>query len=553
MVQTRKGDKMTKGKLLFTCLSLILVGFLFFSSVPVFAQGNSGGEKISLEKAREGLEREVAGRPGFAGISHSEKAGGIIVFLENEQAKGNVPNSFDGFSVRKIVTGRFMAVGAQVMETPAASLQNQIIRTEPVRPLLGGISLSAYVTGTSTIYAGTLGMVTYDNKILTNAHVIAHNPDTASPLSVGTPVIQPGSYDGGLTLANRVGLLAASIPITFNRLRATNYADAAVATIDPAVTRLSGMQFSEDGNYQVSGSTTVNAGDTVRKSGRTTGVTTSTVYLTNASVQVYYTSSKWAYFTDQVIVNQPFIQAGDSGSCVDKGGSFVGLAFAASDTYAIVCKASHIIDGLGISVSSPTPDFSLSASPPSQTVAPGSSTSYTITITPSGGFNGEVDLSMSGLPSGATGSFSPNPATGSSALSVVIGASTPGGSYVLTITGTSGSLSRTTTATLVVGTPNFTLGASPLSRSVRQGRSTSYVVTITTSGGFNGPVTLSISGLPTGATGSFRPNPATTSSTLTVRTSMGTPTSTSTLTIMGIGGGLTRTTTVTLTVTSSRR
>jgi hypothetical protein len=544
---------MTKGKWLFTCLSLILVGFLFFSSGPVFAQGNSGGEKTSLEKAREGLEQEVAGRPGFAGIAHSEKAGGIVVFLENEQAKGNVPDSFDGFSVRKIVTGRFMAVGAQVMEAPAVSLQDRIIRTGTVRPLIGGVSLSAYVTGTSTIYAGTLGMVTYDNKILSNAHVIAQNPDTASPLPVGkTPVIQPGSYDGGVTLANRVGALAASIPITFNSSRASNHADAAVATIDPTVAALSGTQFSENGNYQVSGSTNVTAGDTVKKSGRTSGVSTSTVYLTNASVQVYYTSSKWAYFTDQIVVNQPFIQAGDSGSCVDKGGSFVGLAFAASDTYAIVCKASYIIQGLGISVSSPTPDFSLSASPPSQTVAPGSSTSYTITITPSGGFTGQVDLSVSGLPAGATGSFSSNPATGSSALSVVTGATTPTGSYFLTIKGISGSLTRTTTATLVVGTPNFTLGASPLSRTVRQGSSTSYTVTITTSGGFSGPVTMSVSGLPSGATGSFSPNPATTSSTLTVRTSRSTPTGTFNLTVMGIGGGLTRTTTVTLTVTRSR-
>jgi hypothetical protein len=141
------------------------------------------------------------------------------------------------------------------------------------------------------------------------------------------------------------------IPITFGGTSITkpNYADAAIATL--GVDGLSGYQFDEAGNYQVSGTATVTAGDSVGKSGRTTGVTTSTVYVTNASVKVYYTWTKWAYFKDQIAVNQPFIQSGDSGSCVDKGGSFVGLAFAASDTYAIVCKAGYIIDGLGVSVS----------------------------------------------------------------------------------------------------------------------------------------------------------------------------------------------------------
>src|SRR5207247_1316020 len=64
--------------------------------------------------------------------------------------------------------------------------------------------------------------------------------------------------------------------------------------------------------------------------------------------------------------------------------------------------------------------------------------------------------------------------------------------------------------------PEFTLSASPSSRTVAPGGSTSYSVTITPTGGFSGQVTLSVSGLPSGATGSFNPNPATASSTLAV-------------------------------------
>jgi len=64
------------------------------------------------------------------------------------------------------------------------------------------------------------------------------------------------------------------------------------------------------------------------------------------------------------------------------------------------------------------PDFGLSASPASRTVTPGESTTYDVTISPTGGFTGPVTLSVSGLPKDATGSFTPNPATASSTLSV---------------------------------------------------------------------------------------------------------------------------------------
>src|SRR5437879_1076659 len=146
-------------------------------------------------------------------------------------------------------------------------------------------------------------------------------------------------------------------------------------------------------------------------------------------------------------------------------------------------------------VVNPPPDFTLSALPSSGTVAPGGSTSYSVTISPTGGFTGPVTLSVSGLPSGANGSFTPNPATGSSTLSVTTGPSTPLGTSTLTVTGVSGSLTHTTTVALTVRpAPDFTLSASPSSRTVAPGGSTSYSVTISPTGGFSGPVTLSVSG-----------------------------------------------------------
>src|SRR5439155_6719470 len=120
------------------------------------------------------------------------------------------------------------------------------------------------------------------------------------------------------------------------------------------------------------------------------------------------------------------------------------------------------------------------------------------------------------------------------------------GRYTLPITGVSGSLTHTATLSLVVSAPaDFTLSGSPASQTVTQGGATSYGVTISPTGGFTGQVTLSVSGLPSGAGGSFSPNPGTTSSTLSVTTSASTPAGSDTLTITGINGSLTHTTTVT--------
>ena len=60
---------------------------------------------------------------------------------------------------------------------------------------------------------------------------------------------------------------------------------------------------------------------------------------------------------------------------------------------------------------SSTPTFSLSASSQVATVAVGSSASLTISIAPTNSFTGMVSLACSGLPSGATCSFSPNQLT----------------------------------------------------------------------------------------------------------------------------------------------
>ena len=104
------------------------------------------------------------------------------------------------------------------------------------------------------------------------------------------------------------------------------------------------------------------------------------------------------------------------------------------------------------------PNFSVSSSPVSQSVTAGTSATYTTTITPMGGYTGNVTLSATGLPSGATASFKPaTVAVGASAatstMTVATAASTATGVYPITVTATDGTLTNTAYPELTINPP----------------------------------------------------------------------------------------------------
>ena len=199
------------------------------------------------------------------------------------------------------------------------------------------------------------------------------------------------------------------------------------------------------------------------------------------------------------------------------------------------------------------PDFSVSATPSSRTIVQGSSTTYSATVTALNGFNGNVSLSASGLPSGANASFNPSTisGSGSSTLTITTLSSTPAGSYPITITATSGTLAHATTVTLVVTGPSeFTLVVSPTSRTINRGSSTTYSVNIGAVGSFSGTVSLTVSGLPKKTTSNFTPASITSAGTSILKVSAN-PTAVSgtyTLTIRGTSGATSHSTTATLTI-----
>jgi hypothetical protein len=191
-------------------------------------------------------------------------------------------------------------------------------------------------------------------------------------------------------------------------------------------------------------------------------------------------------------------------------------------------------------------NFSITATPATQTVGQGNTASYTLTVTRLNGFTGSVSLAASNLPSGASAQFSPSSTIDSSATTATLklkaGTTTPAGTYTVTVTGTSGSLVNTTTVQLVVQSasqPAFTVAASPASQTVAQGGASSYSVAVTRTGGFAGSVALAVAGLPSGATATWSPSSdvasTATGATLTIQTATSTPTGTFNLSVSGTG------------------
>jgi glucose/arabinose dehydrogenase len=102
-------------------------------------------------------------------------------------------------------------------------------------------------------------------------------------------------------------------------------------------------------------------------------------------------------------------------------------------------------------------DFAVTASPATQVIPPGASGSYTVRLTPTNGFTGTVNLSVAGLPTGASASFTPasvnltDASAKASVLSVTNSTATPLGSFIVNVTGAGGALSHGVSLNLLTG------------------------------------------------------------------------------------------------------
>lgn len=201
------------------------------------------------------------------------------------------------------------------------------------------------------------------------------------------------------------------------------------------------------------------------------------------------------------------------------------------------------------------PDFTVTSTPTTANVGPGGTASYAISIAGVNGFAGDVDLTLSGLSAAqATWTFTPETTTGGAGtaqLTVATSATIAPGAYPLTVTGTSGGVSRTADITLVVG--DFSVAASPAARTATAGTAATFTTTVGALNGFAGDVALSLTGLPP-AVGTSSLSPAVVAGAgdaqVTISTSSTAPPGTYPLTITGTSGQVTHSATVMLTVTA---
>ncbi len=198
------------------------------------------------------------------------------------------------------------------------------------------------------------------------------------------------------------------------------------------------------------------------------------------------------------------------------------------------------------------PDFSISSSPAALTLAQGAGGSSAISTAVTAGSAGTVNLSVSGVPAGASATLTPASVTAGtgSTLAVNAGTATPG-SYVLTVTGTEGSKTHSTTVTLNVPANDFGISVGSQVISLVQGASsTDSIFTALTSGNAT-VVSFSVTGAPAGANASISPASAVAGSgaTLTVDSGTAAP-GTYGLVVSGTNGTFTHNLNVSLTITA---
>ncbi|HEU5331869.1 MAG TPA: glycosyl hydrolase family 18 protein [Actinocrinis sp.] len=145
----------------------------------------------------------------------------------------------------------------------------------------------------------------------------------------------------------------------------------------------------------------------------------------------------------------------DNGNCAGTGGQDNCSGISQSQWF-----FSHTFEPFTGGTTTPANDFSVSVSPASAAVNPGSSTSATVKTAVTSGSAQSVSLSASGAPSGVTVSLSPASVTagGSSTLSISTSSSAAAGNYAITVTGSAASGSHSATFTLTV---NGSGGTSP--------------------------------------------------------------------------------------------
>jgi hypothetical protein len=286
---------------------------------------------------------EILATKGVAGtaISADEKGMPVITIYTKEQtAPGLLKKEYEGVSVIEQVTGEIKPFKS----SGGGGSSGTAKQTPPVK--MGTSGGWRYDLANGYCCGGTFGSLVQKGGvkyILTNYHVLYSDivsGGNGRVATAGDPVIQPGLIDVNCTAANaqNVGTLVTnggSLPMGGNAV------DVGIAQVTPGMVDETGAIL----NVGTIGATTQAAsiGLAVKKMGRTTGLTRSTVSAINGAFSITYenecaggTSFTQSYTNQVVIANARcgFQNSGDSGSLlvqdVTTNPKAVGLCFAGS-------------------------------------------------------------------------------------------------------------------------------------------------------------------------------------------------------------------------------
>lgn len=339
----------------------VLAGVLISSCGPDGREPTGPGfdPSLSVQSSPPGLAQALAAQArhtdrllrvnGVVGTAVGlGRDGGAQVQLFTKMAGlRGLPTSLDGVPVSVVVTGEIKSLPA-VADAPArpeagsVNRKARFDRPVPIGVSTGNVRQCSAGTIGARVKAGT------STYALSNNHVYAL--ENTAPL--GSTVLQPGRYDLKCGSGSNafLGTLSKFVSITFST-SASNKVDAAIAA---ASTANLGRSTPSDG-YGTPRATTVSAAlnQSVRKYGRTTGLTAGRVVGLNATVNVGY-SRGTARFVGQIVIlgNGQFSRSGDSGSLiVDGNRRAVGLLFAGSSNgYTFANQIGQVLTALGVSV-----------------------------------------------------------------------------------------------------------------------------------------------------------------------------------------------------------
>jgi len=284
-------------------------------------------------------------------------AGDVVVKIYTaKEGVPNLPATLDDMKVDVEVTGIIHAMGKP--GGGGGGVNHTAKQTPPIQ--LGTSGGYGYDLANGYCCGGTLGSLVKIGKtqyILSNYHVFRSDivPGGNGRVATnGDPIIQPGLIDVSCSMSNAqtVANLAGSASLPGSNV------DAAIAQV------VSGMVSTDGAILEIGkiSASTVDASlkQAVKKSGRTTGLTRSTISGLNATVSVAYDNecaggaAFTKTFTGQIVITNKgsrFLNSGDSGSLmvedVTTNPRAVGLLFAGSSSTAIANPIGQVLSFLG--------------------------------------------------------------------------------------------------------------------------------------------------------------------------------------------------------------